>query len=35
MLERAGFSDIEARGDYADQEPTRDTGFVVFIARRP
>lgn len=35
MLERAGFSDIEVRGDYADQEPTRDTGFVVFIARRP
>jgi hypothetical protein len=34
MLEGAGFSDIEIRGDYADQEPTDDTGFVVFIARR-
>lgn len=34
MLERAGFSDIELRGDYADKEPTSDTGFVVFIARR-
>ena len=35
MLERAGFSDIELRGDYSDKEPTGDTGFVGFIARRP
>ena len=34
MLERAGFSEIELRGDYADKEPTSDTEFVVFIARR-
>jgi hypothetical protein len=34
MLERAGFSDIEVGGDYADEEPTRDTEFVVFIARK-
>ena len=27
-------SDIELRGDYTDKEPTGDTGFVVFIARR-
>ena len=35
MLERAGFSDVEVQGDYADEEPTADTRFVVFIARRP
>ena len=34
MLERAGFSDIEVRGDYADQEPTSDTETIVFIARK-
>ena len=35
MLERAGFADIQIRGDYTDEEPTDDTGFVVFIARKP
>jgi SAM-dependent methyltransferase len=35
MLERAGFSDIEVRGDYTDEEPTSDTEFVVFTARKP
>jgi SAM-dependent methyltransferase len=35
MLERAGFTDIDMRGDYTDEEPTRGTGFVVFIARKP
>jgi SAM-dependent methyltransferase len=35
MLERAGFRDVEMRGDYTDEEPTRDTEFVVYIARRP
>lgn len=35
MLERAGFADIQVRGDYADEEPTSDTRFVVFMARRP
>ena len=34
MLERAGFSDIEVRGDYRDEEPTGDTEDVVFIARK-
>lgn len=35
MLERAGFSDIELRGDHSDQEPTGETESVVFIARKP
>jgi SAM-dependent methyltransferase len=35
MLERAGFSDIQVRGDYTDEAPTGDTEFVVFIARKP
>ena len=34
MLERAGFSDIEVRADYTEDEPTGDTEFVVFIARK-
>ena len=35
MLERAGFSDIDVRGDYTDEGPTSDTETVVFIARKP
>ena len=35
MLDRAGFSDIEVSGDYSDEEPTSDTEFVVFTARKP
>jgi SAM-dependent methyltransferase len=35
MLERAGFADVTLRGDYTDREPDGDTGFVVFIARKP
>jgi SAM-dependent methyltransferase len=35
LLEAAGFTEIELRGDYADQEPTSDTRFVVFHARKP
>jgi ubiquinone/menaquinone biosynthesis C-methylase UbiE len=34
MLERTGFSDVVVRGDYTDEEPTADTNFVVFIARK-
>src|SRR5207237_9133700 len=33
MLERAGFADVEVRGAYRDEPPTRDDEFVVFIAR--
>jgi SAM-dependent methyltransferase len=35
MLERAGFIVVATRGDYTDDEPTRDTEIVVFVARRP
>jgi SAM-dependent methyltransferase len=35
MLEAAGFRDIAMRGDYADVEPTGESKFVVFIARKP
>jgi hypothetical protein len=35
MLERAGFQDIQVRSDYGDEEPTGDTEFVVFSARKP
>ena len=35
MLDRAGFSEIEIRGDYRDEEPTGDSEFVVFTARKP
>jgi hypothetical protein len=35
MLERAGFEDIEVRGDYRDEEPTGDTEFVVYSGRKP
>jgi SAM-dependent methyltransferase len=35
MLERVGFTDVALRGDYTDDEPTAETEFVVFIARKP
>jgi len=35
MLERTGFVDIAVRGDYTDEQPSGDTAFLVFIARRP
>jgi hypothetical protein len=35
MLEGAGFEDVVVRGDYTDSEPTDETDFVVFIARKP
>jgi SAM-dependent methyltransferase len=33
LLERAGFSDIEVRGEYNDEEPTPDDEFLVYLAR--
>jgi SAM-dependent methyltransferase len=33
MLERAGFHDVDVRGDYSNDEPTADHDFLVFIAR--
>jgi hypothetical protein len=34
MLERAGFRDVEARGAYRDEPPTREDEFIVFSAVR-
>jgi len=34
MLVGAGFSDVVLRGDYTESEPTSQTDFVVFIARK-
>jgi SAM-dependent methyltransferase len=35
MLERAGFVDVEVRGQHNDALPTPDDDFLVFVARRP
>lgn len=35
MLERAGFTSVDVRGDHNDQPPTRDDDFLVFVAKRP
>jgi SAM-dependent methyltransferase len=34
MLERAGFTDVEVRGEYNDLPPTADDVFLVYIATR-
>jgi len=34
MLDRAGFVDVAVRGDYTDAEPTADSEFLVYIARK-
>ena len=34
MIERAGFVDIQTRGDLTDVEPTADTESIVYIARK-
>jgi hypothetical protein len=33
LLERAGFADVEVRGDHNDAEPTPDDDFLVYLAR--
>jgi SAM-dependent methyltransferase len=33
MLERAGFREVDVRGDYSDEPPTPDHRFLVFVAR--
>ena len=35
MLERAGFADIEVRGQHNDLPPTPADDFLVYLARRP
>jgi SAM-dependent methyltransferase len=34
LLERAGFVDVDVRGQYNDEPPTPDDDFLVFVARR-
>jgi SAM-dependent methyltransferase len=34
MLEKAGFADVDVRGEYNDAEPTADDEFLVFVATR-
>jgi SAM-dependent methyltransferase len=34
MLEKAGFTDVDVRGEYNDAEPTADDEFLVFVATR-
>ena len=34
MLERAGFVDVDVRGQYNDAPPTSDDDFLVFVARK-
>jgi SAM-dependent methyltransferase len=35
LLERAGFEDLVVHGDYVDEPPTRDSKFLVFVAKKP
>jgi SAM-dependent methyltransferase len=35
MLERAGFADVVVHGDHTEQEPTADSDFLVYVAKRP
>jgi hypothetical protein len=32
MLERAGFTSVEVRGEYNDLEPTPEDDFLVYLA---
>jgi hypothetical protein len=34
LLERAGFVDVDVRGQYNDAEPTPDDDFLVYIAKK-
>lgn len=34
MLERAGFADVEVRGEYNDLAPTAEDSFLVYVATR-
>ena len=35
MLERAGFVDVDVRGQYNDEPPSPEDDFLVFVARKP
>jgi hypothetical protein len=34
MIERAGFTDVEVRGEYNDLAPTAEDAFLVYVATR-
>ncbi len=34
MLERAGFADVQVRGQYNDLAPTPEDDFLVYVATR-
>ena len=34
MLERAGFTEVDVRGEYNDLAPTADDSFLVYVATR-
>jgi SAM-dependent methyltransferase len=34
MLERAGFEEVDVRGDHEQRAPTRDDDFIVFVASK-
>jgi SAM-dependent methyltransferase len=34
MLDRAGFDDVDVRGDHNDERPAADDDFLVYVARR-
>jgi hypothetical protein len=34
LLERAGFTDVVVHGDHREEPPTRDSDFVVFVAKK-
>ena len=34
MIERAGFTDVEVRGEYNDLAPTAEDAFLIYVATR-
>ncbi len=34
MLERAGFAEVDVRGEYNDLAPTAEDSFLVYVATR-
>jgi hypothetical protein len=35
LLDRAGFSDVVVQGDHRDEPATKDSDFLVFVAKKP
>jgi hypothetical protein len=34
LIERAGFTDIVVNGDHREEAPTRNSDFLVFVAKK-